>query len=124
MSGPTVRFKVRFGNEPAVQTLLPAPVPGPEPVLPAGHASRTARLLAIAHRMDALLRDGSLRDYEHAAAWLGVSKVRANVIAHLVFLAPDIQEAILLGDTAASELRLREVAREPMWSEQRRLLRG
>ena len=119
MSGPTQTFKVRFGNEPRCRQEAPQPEPGPEPVLPEGYASRTAKYLAMAHRMEALLRDGRLRDYEHAAAWLGVSKSRANTISRLIHLAPDIQEAILLGGTAASEHRLREAAREPVWERQR-----
>ena len=139
MSGPTVTFKVRFGNE-APRQQEPGGAPegdrdagdvgatdgtgGPEAVIPEGYASRIARHLAMAHKMDAMLRDGRLRDYDHAAAWLGVSKARANVISHLVFLAPEIQEAILLGDTVASERRLREIAREPVWEEQRGRLKG
>lgn len=135
-TGPTVTFKVRFGNE-APRQMEHGVAPegdrdagyvgaadgtdGPTAaVIPEGYASRIARHLAMAHKMDALLRDGRLRDYDHAAAWLGVSKARANVISHLVFLAPEIQEAILLGDTVASERQLREVAREPVWEEQRR----
>ena len=120
MTGPTQTFKVRFGNEPRCRP----PEPSSESVtIPEGYASRTAKYLAMAHRMEALLRDGTLRDYAHAAAWLGVSKNRANVISRLIFLAPDIQEAILLGDTAASEHRLRAVAREAVWEEQRRVCR-
>jgi len=128
VTGPTQTFKVRFGNEPRCRQHPPAQPeqheavakPGPEPKLPDGYASRTARYLAMAHKMDALLRDGRLRDYDHAATWLGVSKTRALTISRMIFLAPDIQEAILLGDTAASEHRLRDVAREPAWGEQRR----
>ncbi|RKY16587.1 MAG: hypothetical protein DRQ55_17690 [Planctomycetota bacterium] len=125
MTGPTQTFKVRFGNEPLTRPQQPEPAaePGPEPVIPEGYASRAARYLAMAHKMDALLRDGRLRHYEHAAAWLGVSKTRANIISRMIFLAPDIQEAILLGDTAASEHALRAIAREPVWEEQRRLWR-
>ena len=117
MTGPTVRFKVAFGNEPRCRVDLPGAI------VPEGYASPTARYLAMAHRMEALIRDGTLRDYAHAAAWLGVSKSRAITISRLIFLAPDIQEAILLGGTAASEHRLREVARMASWGEQRYELR-
>ena len=120
MTGPTQTFKVRFGNEPRYRQEAPTPATEarPEAVVPERYASRTAKYLAMAHRMDALLRDGTLRDYAHAAAWLGVSKNRANTISRLIHLAPEIQEAVLLGETAASEHRLREVAREAVWGEQ------
>ena len=120
MTGPTVTFRVRFGNEPRCRQEAPQPEPVAETVrLPEGYASSTARYLAMAHRMEALLRDGRLRDYDHAAAWLGVSKTRANTISRMIHLAPDIQERILMGDTGASEHRLREVAREAVWEVQR-----
>ena len=118
MTGPTVTFKVAFGNEPRCRVETPEP----GPIVPDGYASPTARFLAMAHQMEAHLRDGRLRDYQHAAAWLGVSKSRALNISRLIFLAPQTQEAILLGDTAASEHRLRAVARVADWGEQRRVL--
>lgn len=120
----SVTYRVRFGTEPAQPVDEPEQTAGerdePAAVIPGGYASTTARFLAIAHAIEARLRDGTLRDYAHAGAWLGISTARANMLSHLVHLAPEIQEAILLGQNSASEHRLREVAREPIWAEQRR----
>jgi len=117
----SVTYRVRFGTEPAQPVEQPTQdTTESEAMAPDGYASTTARFLAIAHRMDALLRDGTLRDYAHAGAWLGISTARANMLSHLVHLAPEIQEAVLLGRTAASEHRLRDLAREPLWVEQKR----
>ena len=42
------------------------------------------------------------------------------MLGHLVLLAPDIQEAILLGELRISEHLLRPVCRVAEWGEQRR----
>jgi hypothetical protein len=65
----------------------PAPVPGRVP--------RVARLLALAHRFDGLLRDGMVKSYAELARLGQVTPPRITQIMNLLFLAPSIQEEIL-----------------------------
>lgn len=116
-----VTFKVRFGCHPS--RVQAEPVVASEARQPEGHASRTARYLAMAWAIERGIQSGRLRSYEDAARWLGISLARASMLSHLIFLAPAIQEAILRGDTRVSENRLREVCRVAEWGEQRGVVR-
>ena len=69
-------------------------VHGPTPVL-AGRVPRVARLLALAYRLDQLVRQGAIANYATLARLGHVSRARISQILHLLYLAPDIQEAIL-----------------------------
>ena len=103
--------------------------PAPEPPR---RAPRIARLLALAHKLDGLVRAGTVRDYAELARLGHVSKTRVSQIMILLHLAPAIQEYVLFlsGDEAGflTELTLRTIAREPLWDHQRacleRLIRG
>lgn len=97
------------------------------PPLPPGRVPRVARLMALAIRLDGLIRAGEIRD-QAAVARLGrVSRARVTQIMNLVFLAPDIQEQLLFlppvtAGRAPVLLRdLQPVAREPDWEKQREL---
>jgi hypothetical protein len=69
---------------------------GPGPVaLPPGRVPRVARLLALAHRMEGLLREGVVEDYVQLAALGRVTRARITQIMNLLCLAPDIQEELL-----------------------------
>src|SRR6516162_3205416 len=70
---------------------------GPEPVPPkvAGRVPRVARLLALAHRFEGLIRAGAVADYAEIAHLGHVSRARVTQIMDLLLLAPDIQDAIL-----------------------------
>jgi hypothetical protein len=72
----------------------------------------------MAHAMERGLRNGTFADYADAGRWLGVTPARANMLAHLVLLAPAIQAEILLGRRGASEHLLRDACREPRWDRQ------
>jgi hypothetical protein len=61
----------------------------------AGRVPRVARLLALAHRLDHLVRQGAIADYATLARLGHVSRARISQILNLLCLAPDIQEAIL-----------------------------
>ncbi len=104
------------------------PRPAPRPtVAPTGRVPRVARLLALAHRIDAMIRAGELRDLAHAAKVCGVSRPRMTQIANLLLLAPEIQEAILAmppvtkGRDTITERTLRAIVAEPDWHRQREL---
>lgn len=90
----------------------PAPKPtGPTPI---------ARRIALAHHIEALIDAGDIEDYADAAKRLGLSRARLTQVADLGLLAPDIQEAVLLGHVEPRDRHLREVGRHPLWTDQRR----
>jgi hypothetical protein len=62
---------------------------------PIGRMPRIARLMALALRLDALIRDGTVRDAAEIARLGHVSRARVSQILNLLYLAPDIQEALL-----------------------------
>ena len=70
----------------------PRSIPGPEPV---GRVPRVARLLALAHKIDGMVRAGEIVDLASAARLCGVTRARMSQISNLRLLAPEIQEAIL-----------------------------
>ena len=92
---------------------------------PPGRVPRLARLLALAHKFDGLLRQGVIADYATLARLGHVSRARITQIMNLLYLAPDIQEQILFFDTTAEgrdrrHLReLQPIARILDWQQQR-----
>ncbi len=98
-------------------------VSSPNVSVPQGRPPRIARVLALAHRLDGLMRDGKAKRYRDLANAGGITPTRLSQIVLLVALAPDIQEYILFlspdeGDRII-EARLRKIAREPLWERQR-----
>jgi hypothetical protein len=63
--------------------------------LAVGRIPRIARLLALAHKFDGLVRQGAIIDYAALARLGHVSRARITQILNLLYLAPDIQEQIL-----------------------------
>jgi hypothetical protein len=114
---------VRFGKEVS---------PGEHPVeeKPISRVPRVARLLALAHRIDAKIRSGELKNWAEAAKMVSVTRARMTQIANLVLLAPTIQGAILElsirinGRGSLSEHHLRPVPAIPDWQAQERVLFG
>ena len=83
---------------------------------------RVARLLALAHHWNGLIRAGTVHDRADIARLVGVSRARVTQVMRLLDLAPGIQEAVLDGkvDGRGAEKALRTAAAEPMWCAQRR----
>ncbi len=82
-----------------------------------------ARMLAVAHCIARLIDTGAIRDHAEAARRLGVTRARASQLARLCWLAPSIQERILLDDTFdVHERDLRSVFRHIDWRDQDRAL--
>lgn len=104
---------------------------GPEPVPPApsGRVPRVARLLALAHCCDALIRAGVVKDYAALSRLGHVSRARISQILNLLHLAPDLQEALLFlpraerGRDPLHLAQLQPIAAALEWREQRRLWR-
>lgn len=81
-------------------------------------------MLALAHTMNALLRDGTVGDQRELADVMGLTRARVTQLLDLVLLAPDIQEQLLdgaVGDERVTERALRKVVRARCWEGQRRL---
>ena len=86
---------------------------------------RLARLLALAIRLEGLIREEAIRDYAELARLGRVTRARMTQIMNLLHLAPDIQEAILFLPSAQGlhERNLRPIAAQIDWEEQRRMFR-
>ena len=103
--------------------------PGPAPVAdtPDGRVPRVARLMALAIKFDRLIAEGAIRDQAQLAELGHVTRARVTQVMNLLYLAPDIQEAILhlprvtSGKDPITERDLRPIAAEPDWRRQRRL---
>lgn len=99
--------------------------PRPEERVEPGRVPRVTRLLALAIRMERLLREGVARDYADLARIGGVTRARLTQIMNLTLLAPDIQEQVLSlprtihGRDPVSEPELRSIAAIPDWRKQR-----
>ena len=87
---------------------------------------RIARLMALAIRMENLIRAGGIIDYSQLAQLGHVSRARITQIMNLLLLAPDIQEQILfLLPVSGRRDRIRLAQLQPIakildWSRQRR----
>lgn len=99
-----------------------------QPISP-GRVPRVARLMALAIRFDALVREGAVSTQAELAAVGHVTRARVTQIMNLLHLAPDLQEAILHlsavrgGRDPITEHDLRPIAAEVDWDMQRRLWR-
>jgi hypothetical protein len=82
-----------------------------------------ARLMALAIKFKGMLQTGVVRDQSELARLARVTQPRMTQILNLNFLAPEIQEALLVHDrdTVVSEKSLRPISVELSWSVQRRM---
>src|SRR5438132_12525456 len=87
-----------------------------------GRVPRISRLMALAIRMEGLVRTGRVKDYAELARLGGVSRARVTQVLNLRNLAPAIQERLLFleGAGAIHERALRGVAQSVNWEEQQR----
>jgi hypothetical protein len=63
--------------------------------LPPGRVPRVARLMALALRFEELVRTGQVASYSALASLGQVTRARVCQITSLLYLSPDIQEALL-----------------------------
>jgi hypothetical protein len=97
--------------------------------LPVGRVPRVARLMALAFRLDELVRTGQVDSYSALATLGHVSRARISQILNLIHLAPDLQEALLFlpptqrGRDAIILADLMPIAAAFDWRKQRRLWR-
>jgi len=118
-----VDYPVSFGRvRPDIRRSAPVAV-GP-PRLP-----RVTRLMALALRLEQLVRSGAVKDYATLAQLGGVSRARVTQIVNLVLLAPDLQEELLFlpalerGRAPLVLADLQPLAALADWSDQRRAWR-
>jgi hypothetical protein len=114
-----LEFTVPFRRAEPQRTLSVEPVFEPQ-----GNPPRIARLVALAHKLDALVRSGAVNGYAELARLGHVSPARLTQILTLLHLAPSIQEYLLFLPAADArfigEAELRRIAREPRWDRQRK----
>lgn len=97
----------------------------PRSQLPPGRVPRVARLLALAHRFEQLLREGTVTDYAELARLGRVTRARLTQLMNLLLLCPSIQEEILFapltvrGRDPIIVANLQPIALEPDWGKQR-----
>lgn len=83
--------------------------------------------MALAIRLDQLIRDGVVADQAEMARLGHVTRARVTQIMNLLCLAPDLQEEILFlptferGRNPLTEKQLRPIAATPEWRKQRRM---
>jgi hypothetical protein len=78
--------------------------------------------VALAHKLEELVRSGVVQSYRELARLGYISPARLSQIMILAQLAPAIQDYVLFlsdhEDGIITELDLRKIAREPLWSDQ------
>src|SRR5215469_7159692 len=103
--------------------------PEEKPSLPVGRVPRVARLMALALRLEELVRSGRVANYSALATLGHVTRARICQILNLIHLAPDIQEALLFlpltqrGRDPIILADLQPIAAAFDWRKQRRLWR-
>jgi hypothetical protein len=82
---------------------------------------RIARLMALAIRLEGLVRDESFQNYAELAQLGRVTRARITQIMKLLQLAPDLQEQLLFLPPlkGLNERNLRAVVQQLDWSKQR-----
>jgi hypothetical protein len=90
-----------------------------------GRTPRISRLMAVAIRLERMLRTGEVANLTELARLGHVTQPRMSQILNLTLLAPDIQEELLFlrpvtsGKAAVHEKMLRPIAAETDWTQQR-----
>jgi hypothetical protein len=123
----TVECKVEFRRLAKGRKQLQEAPATPRPVVPPGRVPRVSRLMALALRFEALVRAGEVASYAELARLGHVTRSRVSQIMNLLYLSPDIQEAILFlprtqrGRDPISLRDMQPVGLTLDWREQRRI---
>ena len=90
---------------------------------PDSFVPRIARLMALAIRLEGLVRDETVQNYAELAQLGRVTRARMTQIMKLLQLAPDLQEQLLFLPEVKglNERNLRAIVQQLDWSEQRRM---
>jgi len=121
----TIEHQIHFGHGRRSRKELRAGGAAPAPAI--GRVPRVSRLMALAIRLDQLIRDGMVADQAELARLGHVTRARLTQIMNLLSLAPDLQEQILFlptlerGRNPITERQLRPIAAVPSWDKQRQM---
>ncbi len=110
-----VRYTVRFGRE---RPVLPEHKDGAghgdgaddrrsDPPVSRDKRASARTLLAVAYFVERSIADGSIANFDEAAAVVGVSRARLSQIMRLMDLPSEVQAKVLLGAEEIAERRLR-----------------
>jgi hypothetical protein len=120
----TAKHKLEFkSGKRTAKTIVEA---GTQPEQPTPtRLPRITKMMALAIRLDYLIKTGQVTDQAELARVGNVSRARLTQIMDLNLLAPDIQENILLLETfglkhkVPQEREVRSISRFPNWTTQR-----
>jgi len=125
----TAKHKLEFkSGKRTAKTIVEAGTQVEQPT--PGRLPRITKMMALAIRLDHLIRSGQVTDQAELARVGHVSRARLTQIMDLNLLAPDIQEEILFfGDSVTAfavpiERSVRNIAKMASWSLQRRSWRN
>ena len=120
---PRVEFQVHFQTGYRGRKHLRKGACSKGPELPNEDLPRLTRLLALAHRWNQLIEEGVVDNYAEIARMMGLSRARVTQIMDLLYLAPKIQEEILLASDKPQliipERSVRKIFRIHDWIKQR-----
>ena len=126
MTPPTIEATVHFARRGRRKTVETSPSPE---LPPAGRVPRVARFLALAIKLDGLVRGGAVENYAELARLGHVTRARVTQILNLLSLAPAIQEEVLFlpltlrGRDPVILRDLLPIAAERDWKVQKKLWR-
>lgn len=89
----TIKRKVHFQQGQRTRKELCRGEGGENSSAPAGRVPRISRLMALAIRLDQLIRDGVVTDQAELARLGHVSRARLTQIMNLLYLAPDFKNS-------------------------------
>ena len=125
---PRLEFQVHFQTGHRGRRHLKKGASSKGPKQPNEDLPRLTRLLALAHRWNRLIEDGTIANYAEIARMMGLSRARVTQIMDLLYLLPEIQEYILSSSTDGSkeaipERAVRSINGLPIWKHQRKAWR-
>lgn len=87
-----------------------------------GHEPHIRKQLLLAYQIKEMLAEGKAKNLQQIAGWLNLHKSRIDQVMSLLFLAPQVQEAIIQEETgrltAVSERAIRAISEELYWQKQ------
>jgi hypothetical protein len=126
MTAERIECEIHFERRGCGRKEMEAGAAPPAPASP-GRVPRVARLLALTHRLEGLVRSRAVKDYAALARLGQVTRARISQIMSLLHLAPDLQEAVLFlppterGRDVVILHDLLPVAAATDWKKQRRM---
>lgn len=85
--------------------------------------SSAYRALVLAHAVDRARQNSVIPTDAEAARRIGITANHMKFLRRLVWLAPDLQAAVLDGSLDVAEYRLRDVTRHACWQDQHQALK-